>query len=85
LQPTIIDAETIREIVVLSQINLHIWNNESNCRQGRKEGNNLELTHSLNGVRNIAKNRIQSKIGGRKDYKVDCLAADAEKWKPSGW
>lgn len=84
-QPTIIDAETIRDIVVLAQMNLHIWNNETNCRQGKKDGSNLELTHSLNGIRNISKNRIQSKIGGRKDYKVDCLAADAEKWKPSGW
>jgi hypothetical protein len=84
-QPTIIDSETIRDIVVLAQMNLHIWNNEKNCRLGKQDGSNLELTHSLNGIRNIAKNRIQSKIGGRKDYKVDCLAADAEKWKPSGW
>ena len=27
-----IDAETIRAIVVLSQMNLHIWHNESNYR-----------------------------------------------------
>ena len=28
----VIDAETIRAIVVLSQMNLHIWHNESNYR-----------------------------------------------------
>jgi hypothetical protein len=66
-------------------MNLHIWQNEANFRRGIKEGNNLELTHSLNGIRNLAKNRIQSRIGGRMDYKVDCLAEDAENWKPSGW
>ena len=40
-----IDAKTIRAIIVLSQMNLHIWHNESNYRNGIKEGNNLELTH----------------------------------------
>ena len=71
-----ITAETIRAIVVLSQMNLHIWHNESNYRKGIKDGNNLELTHGLNGIRNVAKNRIQEVVGGRKDYKIDCLAAD---------
>jgi hypothetical protein len=78
-----IDAETIRAIVVVAQINLHIWHNESNYRRGNKEGNNLELTHGLNGIRNTAKNKIQEVIGGRKDYKVDCLAADFKDWEIS--
>ncbi len=47
-----VTAETIRAIVVLSQMNLHIWHNESNYRKGIKDGNNLELTHGLNGIRN---------------------------------
>tara|TARA_R110000824_G_scaffold204786_2_gene389524 strand:+ start:4108 stop:4509 length:402 start_codon:yes stop_codon:yes gene_type:complete len=78
-----IDAEAIRAIVVLSQMNLHIWHNESNYRKGIKDGNNLELTHGLNGIRNTAKNRIQEKAGGRKDYKIDCLAADFKDWEIS--
>jgi pyoverdine/dityrosine biosynthesis protein Dit1 len=78
-----IDAETIRAIVVLSQMNLHIWHNESNYRKGIKDGNNLELTHGLNGIRNTAKNRIQEVAGGRKDYKIDCLAAEFEDWEIS--
>jgi hypothetical protein len=78
-----LDAETIRAIVVLSQMNLHIWHNESNYRKGIKDGNNLELTHGLNGIRNTAKNQIQQVVGGRKDYKVDCLAAEFREWQIS--
>ena len=78
-----ITAETIRAIVVLSQMNLHIWHNESNYRKGIKDGNNLELTHGLNGIRNVAKNRIQEVVGGRKDYKIDCLAAEFKDWEIS--
>ena len=82
-QDGIITAETIRAIVVLAQMNLHIWHNESNYRKGIKDGNNLELTHGLNGIRNVAKNRIQEVVGGRKDYKIDCLAADFKDWEIS--
>jgi hypothetical protein len=78
-----ITAETIRAIVVVAQMNLHIWHNESNYRRGIKDGNNLELTHGLNGIRNTAKNVIQEVVGGRKDYKVDCLAADFKDWEVS--
>tara|TARA_R100000458_G_C8261919_1_gene237337 strand:- start:1279 stop:1695 length:417 start_codon:yes stop_codon:yes gene_type:complete len=78
-----ISAETIRAIVVLSQMNLHIWHNESNYRKGIKDGNNLELTHGLNGIRNTAKNKIQEIVGGRKDYKIDCLAAEFKDWEIS--
>ena len=78
-----VTAETIRAIVVLSQMNLHIWHNESNYRKGIKDGNNLELTHGLNGIRNVAKNKIQEVMGGRKDYKIDCLAADFKDWEIS--
>ena len=78
-----VTAEMIRAVVVLSQMNLHIWHNESNYRKGIKDGNNLELTHGLNGIRNTAKNKIQEVVGGRKDYKVDCLAAEFKDWEIS--
>jgi len=83
MQNSQINAETIRAIVVLSQMNLHIWHNESNYRKGIKDGNNLELTHGINGIRNTAKNKIQEIVGGRKDYKIDCLAADFKDWEIS--
>lgn len=79
----VLDAKSIRAIVVLSQMNLHIWHNESNYRKGIKDGNNLELTHGLNGIRNTAKNKIQEVAGGRKDYKIDCLAAEFKDWEIS--
>jgi hypothetical protein len=78
-----IDADFIRSVVVLSQMNLHIWHNESNYRKGIKDGNDLELTHGLNGIRNTAKNKIQEVVGGRKDYKIDCLAAEFKDWEIS--
>ena len=78
-----ISSETIRAIVVLAQINTHIWQNESNYRKGIKEGNNLELTHGINGIRNTAKNKIQEVVGGRMDYKIDCLAAEFKDWEIS--
>ena len=81
--PVALDAEAIRAIVVLAQMNLHIWHNESNYRKGIKDGNDLELTHGLNGIRNTAKNKVQEKVGGRKDYKTDCLAAEFKDWEVS--
>ena len=78
-----VTGEVVRAIVVLSQMNLHIWHNESNYRKGIKDGNDLELTHGLNGIRNTAKNKIQEISGGRKDYKIDCLAADFKDWEIS--
>ena len=78
-----VTADTIRAIVVLSQMNLHIQHNESNYRKGIDDGNNLDLTHGLNGIRNTAKNKIQEVVGGRKDYKIDCLAAEFKDWEIS--
>ena len=78
-----LSGDDIRAIVVLAQMNLHIWHNESNYRKGIKDGNNLELTHGLNGIRNTAKNKIQESVGGRKDYKIDCIAAEFKDWDVS--
>jgi hypothetical protein len=64
-------------------MNLHIWHNESEARKGINAGENLQLTHGWNGIRNTAKNKIQERFGGRKDYKTDCLAAEFEDWEIS--
>jgi len=77
-------AQLMREVVVLTLMNCEIWHNETNFRKGIKDGNNLELTHGLNGIRNTAKNKIQEHFGGRKDYKVDNVKA-FEQWVPSGY
>jgi hypothetical protein len=77
-----ITGEIVRAIIVLSQMNLHIWHNESKVRRGDK-GGNLHLTHGLNGIRNSAINKIMDIVGGRKDYKIDCLASDFKDWEVS--
>ena len=84
LEDTGLDGEMIRAIIVLAQMNLHIWHNESNFRAGKGEGN-LELTHGLNGIRNTAKNKIEENLVevGRKDYKIDCIAEEFKDWEVS--
>ena len=78
-----LNGADIRSIIVLAQMNLHIWHNESEARKGINAGENLRLTHGLNGIRNIAKNKLQESVGGRKDYKIDCLASDFKDWEVS--
>jgi len=78
-----VDGEFIRAVIVLSQMNSHIWYNEDNARNGDDRGNQLLLTHGLNGIRNTAKNKIQELDGGRKDYKVDCIASEFKDWEVS--
>jgi|TARA_B110000971_G_C19532648_1_gene286635 hypothetical protein len=78
-----IDGDFIRAVIVLAQMNTHIWINEDNARSGDNVGNQLMLTHGLNGIRNTAKNKIQEVDGGRKDYKVDCIASEFNDWKIS--
>ena len=77
-----VTAETIRAIIVLAQMNTHIWYNETKVRNGDGDGD-LHLTHGLNGLRNIAGNKIAECVGGRKDYKIDCLASEFEDWEVS--
>ena len=78
-----ISGDFIRAIVVLSQMNAHIWYNESQVRKGEKGSNNLMLTHGLNGIRNTAINKIMEVVGGRKDYKIDCIAEEFKDWNVS--
>tara|TARA_Y100000034_G_C6809073_1_gene363480 strand:+ start:480 stop:911 length:432 start_codon:yes stop_codon:yes gene_type:complete len=78
-----VDGDMMRNIIVLAQINTHIWYNESAVRAGTGKGN-LRLTHGLNGIRTISGNRIMEKIkNGKKDYKIDCLAAEFKDWEIS--
>jgi hypothetical protein len=77
-----LDAKLIQNIIILAQYNTHIWYNESAVRNGIS-GAKLELTHSLNGLRSLARNRITTSLGETGfDFKVDCLAADHSIWNP---
>ncbi len=80
----VISSELIHLVIILSQLNAHIWYNESKARNGESQDLNLlKLTHGLNGLRNKSMNRMLSLTGNhdRKDYKVDCLAAEFKDWK----
>ena len=77
-----ITGEVIRALIVLAQMNCHIWYNETKVRNGDKDGN-LHLTHGINGIRQTASNKIMEVVGGRKDYKVDCIAAEFKDWEVS--
>jgi hypothetical protein len=79
----VITAELLRAVIVCAQMNAHIWYNETNVRSGVAGPSMLALTHGLNGIRNTAKNKIQEVVGGRKDYKIDCIAADFKDWEVS--
>jgi hypothetical protein len=79
----IITAELLRAVIVCAQMNAHIWYNETNVRSGVAGPSMLALTHGINGIRNTAKNKIQEVVGGRKDYKIDCIAADFKDWEVS--
>ena len=52
-----LNTEIIRPIIILSQINLHIWNLKDEMQRDEKNYDNLlKLAHQLNGTRNQIKN-----------------------------
>lgn len=74
-----LNAEVIKAICVIMLSNRYIWENESKCRSGETQDLSLlKLTHSINGVRNTAKNVLSKELGERLDLKIDCLAAELQ-------
>jgi len=71
-------AELIRAVSIVMLSNRYIWENESKVRNSADDDESylLKLTHSINGVRNTAKNVISKELGERIDLKTDCLAAE---------
>lgn len=74
----VFDATAIHACLVVMLANRYIWESESKARAGGNEQDKLlKLTHSINGIRNAAKNQIAAiENGARLDYKLDCLASD---------
>lgn len=78
-------ADLVHAVSMVMLTNRYIWENESKCREGSTQDLSLlKLTHSINGVRNSAKNVISRELGERVDLKIDCLAAelksDVQNW-----
>ena len=55
-----LNAKIIRMIIILSQINLHIWNNKDEMQRNLDNEKEymkfLKLSHQLNGIRNKIRN-----------------------------
>ena len=71
-------ADLIRAVSIVMLSNRYIWENEGKVRSSADDDESylLKLTHSINGVRNTAKNAISKELGERVDLKTDCLAAE---------
>jgi len=75
-----INAKMIHAMLVNILCNRVIWENESKARVGGSEQDKLlKFTHSINGIRNTAKNIISQELGERVDLKIDCLAEELVK------
>ena len=84
----ILDARLIRIVIVLSQMNLHIWNNKDKMQDKLKDNEEkeyldlLKLSHQLNGFRNRMKNSlleiedVQDKSQIRSNFETDGLDWD---------
>lgn len=77
-----ITADQLEAALIIQLTNRVIWENETHIRDGSSKEpvdvqiQRLRFTHSINGVRNTAKNVLSVLDGGRKDYKIDALSED---------
>lgn len=70
-----LDAKAVHAIMVIMLANRVIWESESKARAGGDEQDHLlKFTHSVNGVRNTAKNVLSTAADQRIDLKVDAFA-----------
>lgn len=61
-----ISSRFIRIIVILAQMNVHIWNNKDKMKsEPEKYNEHLKLAHQLNGLRNQMKNLLLEESGER--------------------
>lgn len=70
-------AADVHAVSIIMLANRCIWESETKARAGGSDQDKLlRFTHSINGVRNTAKNVLSRLHGERLDWKVDCFAAD---------
>lgn len=82
VEERLLSGEMIRAIIVLTQMNCWIWQNEANRRNGIEDGNDLSLTHSLNTIRTQSYSLLSQMIGDRGEFKKDA-AIPHKDWIPS--
>ena len=58
----VISVEILRSIIILSQVNLHIWHQKDEMQEKpEKYQDLLKFAHQLNGIRNQMKNSIMER------------------------
>jgi len=63
-QNVMVSARMLRKVIVLSQINLHIWHNKDQMQaQPDLYAELLTMAHQLNGIRNRIKNSLMDDSG----------------------
>ena len=80
---TKLDSEIIRMIIILSQINLHIWNLKDKMEKDKNGyDKNLKLAHQINGIRNQIKNKLLEKT---KDLNQSSKRSNFNTDELNGW
>lgn len=73
-----LSARLIRIIIILSQMNVHIWNNKDKMKlDPSKYNEHLTLAHQLNGLRNQMKNLLLEE-SGEKDKNTERTNFDVD-------
>tara|TARA_R110000744_G_scaffold296453_4_gene406330 strand:+ start:408 stop:812 length:405 start_codon:yes stop_codon:yes gene_type:complete len=82
----VLNARLMRVIIVLSQINVHIWYIKDRMQEHEDQYDELlKLAHQINGIRNRMKNILLEEFGDRdkslvrSNFNTDGL----EGWEPS--
>ena len=80
LENRLFSALDVRAILTIMLTNREIWLNESKARAGGPDQDKfLKFTHSINGLRNTAKNILSIGNNERIDLKIDSLSAELPK------
>ena len=70
-------------IIILSQINLHIWNLKDRMEKDKNGyDKNLKLAHQINGIRNQIKNKLLEKT---KDLNQSSKRSNFNTDELNGW
>lgn len=80
-----INIKLINYIIILSQINLYIWDlREEIYIKNKIDKKKLKLSHQLNAIRNIAKNKISKNLlnlnNKSTDYRTNVDLEDLKNW-----
>ena len=78
------DAKIINLIIALSQINTFIWLKRDNIKKSNKDLNkNMKLSHQLNALRNLAKNKLADTLRNKKsaNIKTNINKEDLKGWR----